>query len=78
MSCIVKQSFGLLLTFASFVALAALEEGGKSAPEPTVGIGWVLFFLILFVGICVGIGYAVWRAEKRTRADGGQGNGDKA
>lgn len=74
MSCIVKQSFGLLLAFVSLMASAALEEGGKLAPEPTVGIGWVLFFLVLFVAICVGIGVAVWRAEKKNRA--GQGNGE--
>jgi Na+-transporting methylmalonyl-CoA/oxaloacetate decarboxylase gamma subunit len=74
-SCIVKQSFGLLLAFASCTVLAALEEGGKLAPEPTVGIGWVFFFLILFVGICAGIGIAIWRAEKKSRAEG---NGDKA
>lgn len=76
MSCIVKQSFGLLLTFVSCVAFAALEEGGKSAPEPTVGIGWVFFFLFLFAAICVGIGVAIWRAEKKNRA--GDGTGDQA
>ena len=75
MPCIVKQSFALLLTIVSFTAFAALEEGGKSAPEPTVGIGWVLFFLVLFVGICAGIGVAIWRAEKRSRT--GEGNGDR-
>lgn len=60
----------LFYTFGTGVALAVVEEGSKLAPEPTVAVGWVYFFVFLFVGICVWIGYAIWSAEQKNRAAG--------
>ena len=44
---------------------AAMEQADKMAPEPTVGLGWVIAFLLGFVGICVGIGIAIIRASRK-------------
>ena len=55
----------IVVTVWTALAHAAIGEGGQLAPEPTVAMGWVVFFLFLFVGVCVWIGYAIWRADKR-------------
>jgi hypothetical protein len=54
-----------LFTWATTLAIAT--EGRELAPEPTVSVGWVWFFLVVFVGICVWFGYAIWNADKKNR-----------
>jgi len=56
------------LALTSLSALAALE-GGQLAPEPTVNVAWVGVFLLLFIGVCVFIGVAIYRAEGKRKQD---------
>jgi cbb3-type cytochrome oxidase subunit 3 len=53
-----------LAFFASF-AQAASEDGAALAPELTVSAMWVVVFLLVFVGICAWIGFAIWRHERK-------------
>ena len=56
----------ILATVWAAIAHAAVgDEGGQLAAEPTVAVGWVVFFLLLFVAVCVWIGVAIWRADKK-------------
>lgn len=70
MKSLFNRSIAVLLSMLMPVmtALAAVGEGGALAPEPTVGIGWVFTFFVLFVGICVWIGIAIYRAERKSKA----------
>ena len=68
---ILDTILAFLLVCGSSIALAAAEEGGQLAPEPTVSVGWVYFFIAVFFGICAWFGYAIWNAEKKNRAAGG-------
>jgi protein-S-isoprenylcysteine O-methyltransferase Ste14 len=67
-----RNVFNTILAFlfacGTSFALAAADEGGKLAPEPTVSVGWVYFFIVVFFGICAWFGYAIWNAEKKNRA----------
>lgn len=66
-----KSVLAFLFSVSVGTALAVVDETNKLAPEPTVAVGWVYFFLCLFVGVCVWIGYAIWHADKKSRgADG--------
>lgn len=65
MKIALQSTIGALLAAWTIVALAALGEGAQLAPEPTVSTGWVLFFVLVFLGVCVWIGYAIWRADKK-------------
>lgn len=58
-----------LLVLMSSVAGAALDQADKMAPEPTVSVVWVALFLIIFVGFCVGVGVAIYRADKKVKVD---------
>jgi hypothetical protein len=60
----------LLSLFAGVSFAQAVEEGAASAPEPTVSVVWVIAFLGIFVGVCVWIGIAIWRNERKNRASG--------
>ena len=62
----IVNSILAMITFASSLALAAAD--GALAPEPTVSVGWVYFFILVFLGICAWFAYAIWRADKKTRA----------
>jgi hypothetical protein len=64
----ISKLLALLVAACPGALLAAAEGGDKLAPEPTVAAGWVYFFFLVFVGICVWIGIAIWRAEKQTRS----------
>ncbi len=64
---IVNSIVAFLITY-SYPVLAAVGEGGALAPEPTVSVGWVWFFLVVFVAICAWFGIAIWKAEKKSRA----------
>ena len=57
----------ILVTVWAALAHAAIGEGGPMAPEPTVATGWVVVFLVAFVAVCVWIGFAIWRAEKKKK-----------
>ena len=65
---ILNTVVGFLLICGSALALAAAGEGGELAPEPTVSVGWVYFFVVVFFGICAWFGYAIWSADKKHRA----------
>ena len=71
-----KTILAFLFACGSSLALAAAEEGGKLAPEPTVNVGWVYFFIVVFFGICAWFGIAIWNAEKKKNraATGNQQN----
>ena len=56
---------GMWLWVVAAAARAALETTDKMAPEPTVGVGWVVLFLVIFVGVCVGIAIAIFRAARK-------------
>ena len=56
------------LALAAAIGQAAVEQTGKLAPEPTVSVVWVVLFLALFVGVCVVIGVAAVRAERKSKA----------
>jgi len=58
---------GLLITFCR-PALAAVGESPEYVPPALVSIIWVWVFVAVFVGICVWFGFALWRAEKKDRA----------
>ena len=59
----------LTLLFACGTTFAlANAEGGQLAPEPTVSVGWVYFFVIVFFGICAWFGMAIWNADRKSRA----------
>jgi hypothetical protein len=55
------------LFFCGTTLAAAQGEGGALAPEPTVSVGWVYFFVIVFFGICAWFGIAIWNADKKNR-----------
>ena len=57
----------ILITVWAALANAAVGEGAALEPEPTVGVGWVVFFLLTFVAVCVWIGFAIWRAEQKKK-----------
>jgi hypothetical protein len=58
----------LVSLFAAACFAQAVEEGAASAPEPTVSVVWVIAFLGIFVGVCIWIGIAIWRNERKNRA----------
>ncbi|MCC6532198.1 MAG: hypothetical protein IT531_06595 [Burkholderiales bacterium] len=70
MKSVCIRFLSLVLTLFAPLAGAAMEEGGALAPEPTVNVVWVGVFLVLFVGVCVWIGVAIWRAERRSKQSG--------
>ena len=57
----------ILVTVWAALANAAVGESGPLGPEPTVAAVWVVIFLVGFVAVCVWIGYAIWRAEKKAK-----------
>ena len=59
--CVVP--FWLYFICSVLYAAGQLEKGS----EPTVGIGWVVMFVVVFVGICVFIGVAAVRAERKNK-----------
>jgi len=64
---IVNTILTFLFVCGTTFALAAGGEGGQLAPEPTVSVGWVYFFVIVFFGICAWFGFAIWNADKKSR-----------
>lgn len=70
MKAIWTYMVGVLLALAVPAAGAAVEQADKLAPEPTVGIGWIILFLVVFVLFCVGVGVGIYRADKKSKAEG--------
>lgn len=64
---ILNTILAFLFACGSSLALAAAEEGGQLAPEPTVSVGWVYFFIVVFFGICAWFGIAIWNADRKSR-----------
>ena len=62
-SCVVATWFVLLAA-----AVQAATQSDKPAAEPTVGIGWVVLFVLVFIGLCVFIGVAAVRAERKNKS----------
>lgn len=60
-----RASLALFAFIASITQVMAQEGGAASEPSPTVDTFWVFVFLVLFVGVCVWIGIAIWRAEHK-------------
>jgi ABC-type phosphate transport system permease subunit len=56
------------LALTSVVGHAAMEQAEGGVTEPTVSLVWVFVFFIAFIGVCVGIGIGVYRAEKAGKA----------
>jgi len=67
MKAIWNYSSGVLLALAASLAGAAVEQADKLAPEPTVGIGWIIGFLVVFVLFCVGVGVGIYKADKKSK-----------
>ena len=65
MKLALQSTLGAWLAIWAAAALAVVGEAAPLAPEPTVSTGWVVFFMFVFVGVCVWIGYAIWRADKK-------------
>jgi len=61
---------GALLALVASLAGAAVEQADKMAPEPTVSVVWVVVFMVVFVLFCVGVGIGIYRADKKSKADG--------
>jgi hypothetical protein len=64
----IVNSILAMITCVSTLALAAGDEAAQLAPEPTVSVVWVYFFVLVFFGICAWFAYAIWNADKKTRA----------
>lgn len=67
MKAIWKYSSGALLALVTTLAGAAVEQVDKLAPEPTVGVGWIIGFLVVFVLFCVGVGIGIYKADKKSK-----------
>jgi len=65
---VLNTILAFLFACGSSIALAAADEAGQLAPEPTVSVGWVYFFIVVFFAICAWFGIAIWNAEKKNRA----------
>jgi heme/copper-type cytochrome/quinol oxidase subunit 2 len=63
----VYSILAILMTYCQSI-LAAVGESPEYAPPPLVSIVWVWVFVAVFVGICMWFGIALWRAEKKDRA----------
>ena len=63
-----KTASRLFSTIWVYLATAALSQAAIQpdplAPEPTVSVIWVYAFIAAFIGVCVAIGWAIYRADK--------------
>jgi len=67
MKTAIQRSILAFFAFIASFAQAAVQEGGPLAPEPQVATFWVFAFLVLFVGVCIWIGIAIWRSERKSK-----------
>ena len=59
----------ILLAAYTLIAIgSAYAVDVKDAP-PSVGIGGIILFLLLFVGMCVAFVWMVMRADKKRKAE---------
>ena len=56
------------LCLAAGIVQAAVDSADKAGKEPTVSAIWIILFVLLFVGVCVFIGVAAVRAERKSKA----------
>lgn len=69
MSAIRKWAAGGLMSLACSLALAVEEVEKATMAETPVSGFWIGVFFVAFVGLCVGIGVGVYRADKRAKAE---------
>ena len=68
MNAIRKFAVGSMMSLVCSLALAADEIEQAAMQEPVSGF-WIGVFFVVFVGLCVGIGVGVVRADKRAKAE---------
>ena len=68
MNAIRKFAVGSLMTLVWSLALAVEEVEKSAMAEPVSGF-WIGVFFVAFIGLCVGIGVGVVRADKRAKAE---------
>ena len=66
MRTLFDRAAAICLALAASLVHAA--EEGTIVPEPTVDVLWVGVFLLVFIGICVWFGIAIWRSERKSKA----------
>lgn len=60
---------GIFSFFVSCLAYAQTREAPPDAPLPETNVIGIILFLLLFVGLCVGYGWYVWRGERKRRRE---------
>lgn len=63
---------GIFLSFMSFLAYAQDNGGPANAPVETVGMVWVVLFLVIFFGTIVGFFWFMWWNEKKRQQQAGE------
>lgn len=72
MKAILNYVTATILALAAGMAVAAVDQADKMAPEPTVSGVWIVVFLGVFVLFCVGVGIGIYRADKKSKTEGAQ------
>ena len=70
MKTLVNRVFVPCLALTSAAVKAATGLSDKMAPEPTVNVIWVGVFLLIFLGVCVWGGVAIYRAQQKSKVVG--------
>lgn len=63
---------GIFLFLVSSLAYAQDNGGPANAPVETVGMVWVVLFIILFIGVCVGFFVLLWWNERKRQREAGE------
>ena len=56
-----------LFLMSSLLFAAPREPDAATAPPETVGVVWVIVFVVLFVGSIIGFFLYLWRIEKKRK-----------
>ena len=67
MASLARHIAATWLCLAAAIVQAAVDSADKLGKEPTVSAIWVIVFVLLFVGVCVFIGVAAVRAERKSK-----------
>lgn len=73
MNAIRKFVVGGMMSLAWSVALAAEEVDKATMTDTPVSGFWIGVFFVAFIGLCVGIGVGVVRADRRAKAEAAAG-----
>lgn len=68
MKSLVRYFVASWFALTAAVVKAAADQTDKVAPQASVSIAWVVLFIAVFIGICVWIGVAAVRAERKSKA----------